>query len=126
MRQSTKYLKNIVLGKTRLNSDAERRAMQRARTEKTMNQHDQHPNAKDSARCASATGYAATWILILQRGKEPVVKRTSGEQNHKDMMRECGSIYPAATVISLQTNPGDSGDLWAESSTNYWATANAA
>jgi len=75
---------------------------------------------------APATCYAATWILIIQRGKEPVVKRTNGEQNHKDMMRECGSIYPAATVISLRTNPGDCRELWADSSANYWAIQNAA
>ncbi len=68
----------------------------------------------------------ASWVLIVRQGKEPIVKRCDSEETKRRMMSDSRSQFPMSQIISLQTNPGDPKELWAESLVNYMATVNAA
>lgn len=75
--------------------------------------------------CAPAPCYAA-WVLIVRQGKEPIVKRCSDEETKRRIMTECRNQFPMSHIISLETNPGDPKELWAESLAHYMAVVNAA
>lgn len=93
---------------------------------------DGRPATADELQCAvegkplpPLTGYAA-WVLIVRQGKEPIVKRCNTDDEKRRMMTDCRNQFPMSQIISLQTNPGDPKELWAESLVNYMATVNAA
>jgi len=76
--------------------------MQRARTEKTMSQHDQHPISKDSARCASATGSAASRVASNLKACD-IISSRDVERVAKQIEREMkGVTIPENSVESVR------------------------
>ena len=79
---------------------------------------------KASSSLAPARGYAS-WVIVLNAKREPIVKRCDSQQTEIEMMKAMRKMNPNATVIHAQLNPGDHNELWATSEAHWLAVAEA-
>jgi len=73
----------------------------------------------------AATACYASWVIVINAKREPIVKRCSSRESEIAMMKAMRKMNPNATVIHAKLNPGDHNELWATSERHFLTVAEA-